>query len=237
MAREFECKREVILPAEPERVWEAVSTQEGVTAWQFPSPVPGLGDGATAWDPPHHFGVRMEQGEWFNALEYVIEGRGGGTSVLRYVHSGVFMDDWDNQYDAVSQHTDFYLHTLGQYLQYFDGRPATYIGEVPGGLQGPDRSSGEDGFDRLRAALGVDADVTDGQTVTLPVDEPGPTDGVVDYAAPHFLGVRTSNGLYRFFGRNAFGSPVGMSIHLFGPMDDPDVVRSAWQGWLVRSLA
>ena len=237
MAREFECKREVILPAEPDRVFEAVATTEGVTAWQFPIPVPGLGEGATAWDPPHHFGVRMEQGEWFNALEYVIEGQGGDTSVLRYVHSGIFMDDWANQYDAVSQHTDFYLHTLGQYLEYFDGRPATYIGEVPGGLQGPERSSEADGFDRLRAALSVDPGSAVGQTVKLPVAEPGPSDGVIDYVAPNFLGVRTSNGLYRFFGRNAFGAPVGMSIHLFVPVDDAGGIGSAWQGWLDSSLA
>ena len=91
------------------------------------------------WDPPHHFAVRMEQGEWFNALEFVIEAREGGTSLLRYMHSGIFVDDWDTQYDAVQQHTDFYLHTLGEYLGHFNGRPATYIGGGPGGLQGPRR--------------------------------------------------------------------------------------------------
>ena len=109
----------------------------------------------------------MEQGEWFNALEYRIEGRGDGTSVLRYVHSGIFMDDWDAQYDAVQQHTDFYLHTLGQYLEFFDGQPATYIGDVPGGLQGPARSTEKDGFDRLKEALGLDTGVGVGTKVNL----------------------------------------------------------------------
>ena len=47
----------------------------------------------------------MEQGDWFNALEFVIEGREGGTSLLRYAHSGIFVDNWDTQYDAVQQHT------------------------------------------------------------------------------------------------------------------------------------
>ena len=45
----------------------------------------------TAWDPPDQFAVRQEQGDWFNALEFVIEGRGGGTSALRYVHCGIFV--------------------------------------------------------------------------------------------------------------------------------------------------
>jgi len=237
MPKEFECKREVVLPASPERVWEAVSTTEGLSAWQFPSPVPSLGDGATAWDPPHHLGVRMEQGEWFNALEYRIEGQGDGASVLRYVHSGIFMDDWDAQYDAVQQHTDFYLHTLGQYLEFFDGQPATYIGDVPGGLQGPARSTDKDGFDRLKGALGLDPGVGVGTKVSLAPKGRNPIAGVVDYAQPNFLGIRTEHALYRFFGRNEFGQPVGMSIHMFGPVDDPDAVKREWQQWLDRALA
>ena len=84
----------------------------------------------TAFEPPHHLAVRAAapDGTVMNALEYIIEARDGGTAVLRYVHSGIFTDDWDNQYDAAGQHTDFYLHTLGQYLQFFDGRPVTYVG-------------------------------------------------------------------------------------------------------------
>ena len=236
MPKEFECKRELVLPADPDRVWEAVSTPEGLSAWQFPSPVPSISDIATAWDPPHHLGIRMEQGEWFNALEYRIEGRGDGTSVLRYVHSGIFMDDWDAQYDAVQQHTDFYLHTLGQYLEFFDGQPAAYIGDVPGGLQGPARSTEKDGFDRLKEALGLDPGVAAGTEVSLAPEGLSPISGVVDYAEPNFLGIRTSNALYRFFGRNAFGQPVGMSIHMFGSVDDPDAVRGHWQRWLDGSL-
>ena len=124
-------------PPSPEQVWEAVATTAGNAAWLFPNEIEPAAASTTAWDPPRHFAVRMEQGDWFNALEFVIEGRDGGTSLLRYAHSGIFVDDWDTQYDAVQQHTDFYLHTLGEYLEHFDGRTATYIGEVPGGIQGP----------------------------------------------------------------------------------------------------
>ena len=31
-------------------------------------------------------------------------------------HSGILADEWEDQYDAIGAHTDFYLHTLGQYL-------------------------------------------------------------------------------------------------------------------------
>jgi hypothetical protein len=61
----------------------------------------------------------------FNALDYAIEARDGGTAHLRYVHSGILADEWEDQYDAIGGHTDFYLHTLGQYLAHFNGRNVT----------------------------------------------------------------------------------------------------------------
>jgi hypothetical protein len=59
----------------------------------------------------------------------------------------------------------------------------------------------------------------------------GGGDGVVDYATDKFLGVRTGDALYRFFGRNAFGGPVGMSIHHFGDVD-VDAASRDWSEWL-----
>ena len=58
---------------------------------------------------------------------------------------------------------------------------------------------------------------------------PGALDGVVDYATPDFLGIRTPAGLFRFFGRNAFGSVVGMSAHLF---EDVPVTEADLKAWL-----
>ena len=49
-----------------------------------------------------------------------------------------------------------------------------------------------------------------------------PLDGVVDYRRPNFLGVRTANALCCFFGRDAFGAPVGISIHMFADGIDPE---------------
>jgi hypothetical protein len=237
MPREFECSREVILPTSPEEVWEAVATTVGNAAWLFPNEIDSDGAGATAWDPPSHFAVRQERGDWFNALEYRIEGRDGGTSVLRYVHSGIFVDDWDNQYDAVRQHTDFYLHTLSEYLEHFSGRAATYVGDVPGGIQGPPTSAAPDGFQRLRQALGLGGQAGEGDAVRLTPHGLEPVAGVVDYLRPNFIGVRTSDALYRFFGRNAFGAPVGMAIHMFGDGVDADALKRNWQQWLNTALA
>ena len=47
-----------------------------------------------------------------------------------------------------------------------------------------------------------------------------------------FLGVRTSDGLYRFYGRNAFGMPVGLAHHLFAAAVDREKTELAWRTWL-----
>jgi hypothetical protein len=235
MGTEFECSREIILPASPEEVWEAVSTAAGNAAWLFPNEIDPAG--ATTWDPPNHFAVRAERGDWFNALEYTIEGREGGTSRLRYVHSGIFVEDWDSQFDAVQKHTDFYLHTLGQYLEHFKGRTATYVGDVPGGIQGPPSSATPDGFQRLQRALGLLPQAEEGDAVRLTPRDLEPIEGVVDYRQPHFVGVRTPDELYCFFGRNAFGAPVGMSIHSFVHGIDAERAQQDWQRWLNGALA
>ena len=59
-----------------------------------------------------------------------------------------------------------------------------------------------------------------------------PLEGVVNYATPNFLGVRTGDGLYRFYGRNAFGMPVGLAHHLFAAGADREKTELAWRTWL-----
>ena len=225
MGKQFEIRREVELPATPEEVWEAVATGPGTASWLFPEE-PGPNDLVES-DRPHRYAVRTEgEGGYFNAVEFVIEAREGGTAVLRYVHSGVFEEEgWDDQFDAVDGHTEFYLHTLGQYLEHFSPRTASYVGGGPGGLMGPEASMTPDAFEKLKRELGASSE---GDRVSLPN---GGGDGVVDYATDKFLGVRTGDALYRFFGRNAFGGPVGMSIHHFGDVD-VDAASRDWSDWL-----
>jgi len=230
MGREYEIRREVELSGTPEQVWEAVATDAGLASWMFPMPVPAAG-AAEVWDPPHHLRVREEFEGGFNALEFIIEGREGGKTLLRYVNSGIFDDEgWEEQYDAVSQHTDFYLHTLGEYVAHFSPKTGTYIGEVPGGIDGPQASATPDGLDRLKGALGI-ASASEGDSVQASLDGAGSLSGVVDYLRGNFLGIRTDDALYRFFGRNAFGGPVGMQVHHFGAVD-AESAKQALKRWL-----
>jgi uncharacterized protein YndB with AHSA1/START domain len=238
MSRAFDVAREIDLPAAPEDVWTAITAD--TAAWQFPTGME-IPAGATplddapvqTWDPPHRLVIRMESPDGtFNALDYAIEARDGGTAHLRYVHSGILADGWEDQYDAIDGHTDFYLHTLGQYLEHFNGRAVTYVGQPSAGIEGPEAAGGPDAMDTLRSALGLGAGAKAGDAVSADLGEAGPLDGVVDYATPEFLGVRTKDSLYRFFGRNHYGSVVGMSAHVFRDGVDAAAAESALKTWL-----
>ena len=72
-----------------------------------------------------------------------------------------------------------------------------------------------------------------GDAVHASLGDAGTLDGVIDYSTPEFLGVRTADGLYRFFGRNHYGGVVGMSAHLFveGGVDAA-ASEAALKAWL-----
>lgn len=61
-----------------------------------------------------------------------------------------------------------------------------------------------------------------------------PIEGVVDYAVPgyrEFLGVRGSDGLYRFHGG---GHRIGVGHHLFSEDVSGEEAATAWQAWRNR---
>jgi hypothetical protein len=84
----------------------------------------------------------------------------------------------------------------------------------------------------LRAALGLSPDAGVGEPVNASLGDAGTLDGVIDYSTPEFLGVRTADGLYRFFGRNHYGGVVGMSAHLFEDRVDAAAREAALKAWL-----
>jgi hypothetical protein len=219
--RNFEIVYDTELPGTPERVWEAVTT--GTPGWMFPTDQ--WPDVKTVNEYPTHLVSRMDGPDgWFNQLEHVLEPLDGGRARLHYVHSGIFAEDWDQQYDGASRHTEFYLHTLGQYLRYFDGKPVVFTD-----VQGPAGSQAADGFIRLREALGLGSAR---QGTPVDIDGVGRLTGEVDFVNEHFLGVRTGDAMYRFFGRNAWGAPVGMTVHDFSGAGNEETTAKAWNGFL-----
>ncbi|MER6537517.1 SRPBCC family protein [Streptomyces sp. 900105755] len=238
MSKEFEIAREFEVDATPAEVWEAITHGTGGYLWPMQPPEPRVGGAAafgstvTAYDPPHHLVVRSEDvgfpTQSANQLEHVIEERDEGRRAwVRYVHSGIFTDDWDNQYDGAGRHTDFYLHTLREYLTHFAPRPVSFAQ-----LNGPEASQAPDAFVAVGRALGLPDDLSAGAKTSVHGPGGRVLEAVVDYRDPYFVGLRTEDALIRFFGRNHWGAPVGISVHDFAPDADAEANETAWQDWL-----
>jgi uncharacterized protein YndB with AHSA1/START domain len=244
MPKEFEIAREFEVDATPEQVWEAITTGTGGWLWPMEAPEPREGGrgpfGSTiiAWDPPHRFTNRVEDVEGIpqqtlNQLDYTIEPREGGRRAwVRYVHSGILVEDWDNQYDGAAKHTDFYLHTLREYLTHFAPRPVAFAT-----LNGPEASTAADAFTAVGRALALGDATAAGSAVEVRGPEGRLFDAVVDYRNPYFIGLRTDDALIRFFGRNHWGAPVSISVHDFASGADAKANEVAWQGWLNEVFA
>ncbi|GAA3800806.1 SRPBCC family protein [Streptomyces chiangmaiensis] len=244
MSKEFEIAREFEVDATPEQVWDAFTTGTGGWLWPMDAPEPRVGGkgpfGSTviAWDPPHRYTNRVADVEGIaeqtlNQLDYTIEPREGGRHAwVRYVHSGIFVEDWDNQYDGADKHTDFYLHTMREYLTHFAPRPVVFAT-----LDGPEASKAADALTTAVRGLGLTEDVIAGTTVEVRGPDKGLFHAVVDYHNPYFLGLRSDDALIRVFGRNHWGAPVGISIHDFAPGADAKANEAAWQRWLTEVFA
>ena len=136
---------EVEVPGTPEQVWEAIATGPGVGAWFVPTEIDGriggtetthFGGGMdsvstiTVWDAPHRY---VKEGSWGPnaptiATEWLVEARGGGTCIVRVVHS-LFAetDDWDNQLTGVESGWPTVFRILRLYLEHFPGQPSSQI--------------------------------------------------------------------------------------------------------------
>lgn len=249
MPREFEISAKVEIDASPEQIWLAIATGPGITAWFMPHEVePGLGGTVrltvegheeestiTVWEPGKHLAYRGAVAEdgTVHAIEFLVEGRDGASTVLRFVHSGVFGDGWGDEYEAsMTSGWEMYLHTLAQYVTYFQGRPVTFVDAT-----GPEASSSREAWAVLRADLGADASVGLGDEVHLTPTGLPPVDGVVDHVGPTFLGVRAADGLYRFHGLAELGMPVAVGHHLYVEGLDRTRLERDWSSWLAAVYA
>ena len=255
MGERFEQRRDAEVPASPEEVWAAIATGPGIDSWFMGhSEVDPGGGGAggtvrtvfgqyapeldiIAWDPPRRFGYRGAEAPdgRFIAYEFLIEGRGGGSTVLRAVTSGFIPgDDWADEYEAMTAGGDGYFRTLVEYLTYFRGRYA-----VPVTAFGPPGTDWKRDRSLLCAALGVPDACVPGDTVRFTPAETGPAktglvDGVLFQASPSILAVRTPEAFYRFL--HGFGHPMVAAHQLFGGNLDPDPAARAWESWLATIL-
>jgi uncharacterized protein YndB with AHSA1/START domain len=244
MSKRWENTTELEVTATPEQVWDAIATGPGIDSWFMGRTDVDPGQGGTivthlgpfgmesditAWEPGKHLANQGKQAPdgGFIAFEYLIEGRAGGTTVLRTVANGFLPgDDWEAEFDAMLRGGAMYQQALKQYLTHFLGRTA-----FPVTLDGPPVADWPSTWAAVHAAFGLPSPASDGDTVHCDLDGIGPVDGVVDYAEPGFLGIRTPDALYRF-SKNFFTGAVFTSHHVFADPAHRTDTEAAWQTWL-----
>jgi uncharacterized protein YndB with AHSA1/START domain len=241
VGRDFEVRQTAEVPATPDQIWAAIATGPGIDSWFMGRNEVAGGtvrtafggynpeSTVTAWEPSRHLsygGERAPDGR-FIAYEFLIEARGGGSTILRAVTSGFLPgEDWEAEYEAMGLGLDLFFRTLVEYLTYFPGRTATPITAF-----GPAVTDWDEAWATLHRELGR-ADPAEGDRVRFSPPGRPPVDGVVYARNPHTLGVRTDDALYRFLR----GLPGFMMAghHLFFPVPDPDATEAAWRTWLTR---
>lgn len=230
MHRPFTVTWEQVLPGDPEQVWDAITCRAAAWLWEveYEPRVGGAERGlspnggvVTSWDPPRRFATRAESaGGWRNALDYRLAPHADGT-LVHYTHESVAeASDHARLYAECVAHTDFYRHSLAEYVRCFAGREATYVGV-----------DAEVAFADACARLGLPPGTRTGDRVRLEPAGVPPLQGTVDYLTDTFLGVRGEDFLFRVYGRDAWNDPLTIAMHAFDPAADAAAIERDWKEW------
>jgi uncharacterized protein YndB with AHSA1/START domain len=247
---------EVEVDGSPEEVWRAIATGPGISSWYVPHVVEEREGGAAtasfgpepemqipgrvaAWEPPRR--VVFDGGEGVDGLafEWLIEARAGGTCIVRLVNTGFGSgDEWDAQYDGMSEGWQLFLLNLRLHLQHFPGQTATPM--LPGApWPGPRQQA----WARLADALGIPPAPSVGERIVIePPDAPKLAGTVVDadsWRLALVLDVPAPG--TAFLAVEGDGEQVSVSVwsYLYGPDGAAIAERDGprWQHWLTERSA
>jgi uncharacterized protein YndB with AHSA1/START domain len=175
---------EVEVDGSPEEVWRAIATGPGISSWYVPHVVEEREGGTAvasfgaepemqipgrvaAWEPPRRVVFDGGEGVEGLAFEWRIEARDGGTCIVRLVNTGFGSgEDWDAQYDGMTEGWQLFLLNLKLHLEHFPGQTATPM--LPGApWPGPRRRA----WAMLTEALGIPPAPSVGDRIAI--DAPG----------------------------------------------------------------
>jgi uncharacterized protein YndB with AHSA1/START domain len=239
----------VEVPGTPEQVWRAIATGPGISAWFVPTEVEERENGALAqdfgpgmrvegrvarWEPPTAFAYGPAEDDQPDAalfFEFFVETRHGGGAVVRLVNSGFGTgEEWDGQYDGMTEGWKLFLDNLRLHLTHFAGRPCRTL-TVTGLAAGPREAA----WKAYTTELGVPGQPAVGDRVaTTAMPRIG---GTVERVEPSMVTLLTDEpgeGV-AFFAVEGEGDQVSVSLYayLYGPsaesfMTDASVTWPAW---------
>lgn len=244
---------EVEVAGTPEDVWHAIATGPGISSWYVPHTVEeheggaataSFGDGpemqiagrVAAWNPPHRVLFDKGEGGEGMAFEWLVEARDGGTCIVRLVNTGFGSgEQWDAQYDGMSEGWKLFLLNLQLHLEHFRGEVATAM--LPMATWDGTRRSV---WAALTGALAIPASPTIGERVVVSASDAPALSGTVVDAAAWRLALLLDQPCpgTAFLAVEATGEQTGVSIwsYLYGP-DRSDVAardEPRWRHWLAE---
>ncbi|MGI9576720.1 MAG: SRPBCC family protein, partial [Microthrixaceae bacterium] len=142
--------------------------------------VPGR---VAVWDPPNRIVFDGGEDAGPMAFEWLVEARDGGSCVVRLVNSGYGVgDEWDDQYDAMTEGWQLFMANLKLHMEHFAGQSATP--SIPIATWEGTR---DEAWKRLLGGLGIETQPTVGERITLAVADGPSLSGTVTEAAPHHV--------------------------------------------------
>lgn len=244
---------EIEVPGTPEEVWQAIATGPGISSWYVPHQVEERTDGTAsarfgpgpemevpgrvaAWEPPHRVVFDGGEGVGGMAFEWLVEARDGGSCVVRLVNSGFGSgDDWDAQYDGMTDGWVMFLLNLKLHLEHFGGQAARAV--IPSATW---TSSRDDAWSTLTGALGIPSSPAAGQRIDVDVPNTPALGGTVVDTTPWRITLlldKPSPGT-ALLAAEGMGDQVSVSIwsYLYGPDGATAAERDEprWQAWLAE---
>jgi uncharacterized protein YndB with AHSA1/START domain len=242
---------EVEVRGTPEEVWRAIATGPGISSWYVPHTVDEREGGVAtasfgaapemqiqgrvaAWEPPHR--VVFDGGGMGLAFEWLVEAREAGTCVVRLVNTGFGSgEDWDAQYDAMTEGWLLFLGNLRLHLEHFPGQTATAV--LPTATWAGSRDTT---WARLMDALGIPATPAVGERIEVNAPDAPTLAGTVADAAQWRIALvldQPSPGT-AILAVEGQGEQVEVSIwsYLYGNDGAAAAERDEplWQGWLTK---
>jgi uncharacterized protein YndB with AHSA1/START domain len=206
-ARTRAIEHRIEIAASPDAVWRALTEADQLASW-FPVDArvtPGAGGsiwvswaGAATyetririWEPSKRLqlvekDVDIPAGQPVAvAQDFYIEGK-GGTTVLRFVHSGFSPDaQWDEMFEMMQSGWRYFFFHLKHYLEHHaPTRRRMVFARVP-----VPRASSADDWQSVLRGLGIDPDAAEGDAYTLTLGDERLSGTIVQRKRPyHFAG-------------------------------------------------